>query len=116
MNNLERLKMEIRDINIDDDELIVYLMESDLTHTAEYDPQSNTNKKAILQTALAVLESIANSPATMKNYRTDDIAITHFATNIQQRIDYLTRKIRLMPSDEDYGTDGGATVGYLFTE
>ncbi len=116
MTNLERLKMELRDINIPDDELIVYLMENDLTDTNEYDAGSKTNLKNIYRTAASVLESIANSPATMKNYKTEDISITHFHTNIMQRIDYLNRKIRLMADDDDSFNDGGATIGYLFTE
>lgn len=113
MNNLERLKMEIRDINIPDDELIVYLMESDLTFNDEYNPQSNTNKKAIYQTALSILESIANSPQTMKNYKTDDISITHFATNLERRIDDLRRKIATMQNDE-LVSENDASFVYIF--
>lgn len=100
IDNLERLKMEIKGFDIPDNELIVYLMENDLTDTDIYNPKSNTNKKAIYQTALNVLESIANSPETLKNYKTDDISITHFATNLQNRIDDLRRKISTMVTDE----------------
>lgn len=116
MTNLERLKMEIKGVNIDDEELTVYLQENGLKEDAEYNPESNSNKKAILQTALNVLESIANNPQSLKDYKTEDITISNFANNLQQRIDYLNRKIRLMPDDTDYGEFGGATVGYLFTE
>jgi len=100
MTNLERLKMELRGINIPDDELIVYLMENDLDHNNEYDPKSNTNKKNIYKSALSILESIANSPESMKNYKTEDISITHFHTNLQSRIDDLRRKIATMVNDE----------------
>ena len=100
LTNLQRLQMELRDINIPEEELEVYLMENDLTHNAEYDPTSNTNKKAIYKTTLSVLESIANSPQTMKNYKTDDISITHFHTNLERRIENLQRKINNMVSDE----------------
>ena len=113
MTNIERLKMEIRDIDIPDDELIVYLMESDLTFNDEYDPKSNTNKKAIYKTALSILESIANSPQTMKNYKTDDISITHFATNLEKRIDDLRRKIATMQNDE-LVSENDATFVYMF--
>lgn len=100
MDNLARLKMEIEGFDIEDEKLIVYLMENDLTDITEYDPKSNTNKKAIYSTALNVLESIANNPATMKNYKTDDISITHFATNLQNRIDDIRKKIATMANDE----------------
>lgn len=100
MTNLERLKMEIKGYDISDDELIVYLMENDLDYNIEYDAKSNTNKKAIYQTALNVLESIANNPETLKNYKSKDISITHFATNIQNRIDDLRKKISNMVTDE----------------
>lgn len=113
MTNLERLKMEIRDINISDDELIVYLMENDLTFNDEYNPQSNSNKKAIYKTALSILESIANSPQTMKNYKTDDISITHFHTNLERRIDALQKKINTMVNDE-LVSENDASFVYIF--
>ncbi|SHH31226.1 hypothetical protein [Sporanaerobacter acetigenes] len=113
MNNLERLKMEIEGFNIEDEKLIVYLMENDLTDITEYNPKSNTNKKAIYQTALNVLESIANNPQSMKNYKTDDISITHFATNIQNRIDDLRKKIANMVTDEMV-SENDATFVWVF--
>lgn len=115
MTNLERLKMEIGDYNIEDEKLIVYLMENDLTDNIEYNTSSKSNLKAIYKTALSILETIANSPLTMKNYKTEDVTISMFHKNLMNQIDYLNRKIRMMPSDDDFG-DGGATVGYLFTE
>lgn len=75
MTNLKRLQMEIKDINLIDDEKIVYLMENDLANNAEYNPQSNTNKRNIYKTALSILESIANQPGQMKNYKKDDILL-----------------------------------------
>ena len=118
MTNLDRLEMELKgfDFDIDNrDEYIVYLMENDLDYNKEYNPESKTNLKAIYKTAVSILESIANNPQSMKNYKTEDISITHFHTNLTNRIDYLNRKIRMMPDDNDFG-DGGATIGYLFTE
>ncbi len=115
MTNIERLKMEIRDIDIPEDELIVYLMESDLTYNDEYDAKSNSNKKAIYQTALSILESIANSPRTMKNYKTDDISITHFHTNLEKRIDALQKKINTMVNDE-LVSENDATFVYMFNK
>lgn len=115
MTNIERLKMEIRDIDIIEDELIVYLMENDLTYNDEYNPESNSNKKAIYKTALSILESIANSPKSMKNYKTDDISITHFATNLEKRIDDLRKKIVTMQNDE-LVSENDATFIYIFNK
>ena len=113
ITNLERLKMEVQGIDFDDDILIVYLMENDLTHNDEYDPTSNTNKKAIYQTAVNVLESLANNPQMMKNYKTDDISITHFHTNLLNQIDNLNRKIRTMQND-DMVADNDAKFVWFF--
>lgn len=113
MTNLERLKMEIEGFNIEDNKLIVYLMENDLTDIIEYDAKSNTNKKKIYQTALNVLESIANNPQSMKNYKTNDISITHFATNLQNRIDDLRKKIANMQNDENI-SENDATFVWIF--
>lgn len=113
MDNLARLKMEIEGFDIEDEKLIVYLMENDLTDITEYDPKSNTNKKAIYSTALNVLESIANNPATMKNYKTDDISITHFATNLQNRIDDIRKKIATMANDEMV-SENNATFVWMY--
>lgn len=113
MNNLERLKMEIKGIDTPENELIVYLMENDLTHSDEYDATSNSNKKAIYQTALAILESLANNPSMMKNYKTEDISITHFHTNLLSQIDNLNRKIRSM-LDDSYASENDATWIYMF--
>lgn len=116
ITNLERLKMELEGIEIEDYKIEIYMMENDLTHNDTYNPESKSNLKAIYKTAVSVLESIANNPSMMKNYKTDDISITHFHTNLTNRIDYLNRKIRMMPDDGDFNSDGGATIGYLFTE
>lgn len=113
ITNLERLQMEIKGVNIQTDELIIYLMENDLTHNTDYDPASNSNKKTIYKTALSVLEGVANSPSTMKNYKTEDISITHFATNIEKRIDDLRRKINNMVND-DFTSENDATFVYMF--
>jgi len=115
MNNLERLKMEISDISYTDEELSVFLLENELGSTAEYNPESNTNKKNILKTALSILEAIANNPQLMKSYKTEDISVTEFSENLQSRIDQLERKIRMLPDDENVYQDGSSFV-YIFTE
>jgi uncharacterized protein involved in tolerance to divalent cations len=112
MTNLERLKMECAGINLTDDKLSIYLEENDLTANDEYAPSSKTNKKNILKTALSILESIANNISNMKNYKTDDISISQFSENLNNRIDALDRKIRLIPDNEGY--NDGAGFIYMF--
>lgn len=99
MNNLQRLKMEVS-IQLKQDELIIYLQENGLQPFNEYNPQSATSKKQIYQSALSVLESIANNPQNLKNYKLDDMTISDFADNLMSRIDQLERKIRSLKTDE----------------
>lgn len=102
--NLERLKMETKGIDYPDSELSIYLAESGLSPDAEYDPSSAATKRAIYETALSVLESLANQPQLMKNYKSDDQSVTDFHDNLQARIDQLERKIRMMAvNDNEYG-------------
>ncbi|MBV4431588.1 hypothetical protein KM803_09600 [Clostridium tyrobutyricum] len=115
MNNIDRLKMEIEGIEIEDDKLNVYLEENNLIYNEEYTPSSNINKKNIYRTALAILESIANNPTYMRNLKNDDMSITQFSENLNNRIDALTRKIRLM-SDNDSDDGTGGSFVYLFTD
>ncbi len=115
MTNLERLKMEISDISYTDEQLSVFLLENGLISNAEYNPQGNTNKKNILKTALSILEAIANNPQLMKSYKTEDISISEFSQNLQNRIDQLERKIRMLPDDENVYQDGSSFV-YIFSE
>lgn len=100
MTNLQRLLLEVKGINLSQDELTVYLMEADLKPHSEYNPQSATSKRNIYRSALSILESIANNPSTMKNYKEDDMSVSDFAENVQSRIDQLDRKIRSMKTDE----------------
>ena len=101
MTNLERLKLETKGINLSQDELFIYLMESDLTPQDEYNATSSTAKRNIYRSALSILESIANNPTSMKDYKEDDISVSDFAENIQSRIDQLERKIRTMKTDDE---------------
>ncbi|MFC0235642.1 hypothetical protein [Fictibacillus phosphorivorans] len=105
MTNLQRLELEIKGVTLSQDELSVYLMECDLTPHSEYIPTSATNKRNIYRAALSILESIANSPSTMKNYKQDDMTVSDFADNLQSRIDQMERKIRTMPVDEQDGNN-----------
>lgn len=113
MTNLERLKIEIKGIDYTDDELSIYLQENDLNLNDIYDPNNKINHRNILKTALAILESVANNPQLMKEYKTDDMTITQFSENLQNRIDALERKIRQI-SINDTIDSTGASFTYLF--
>jgi len=83
MNNLQRLEMEIKNVDLSQNELIIYLQENELQPHEDYNATSADNKKAIYQTALSILESVANNPETMKNIKLDDMSVSQF-----QRICY----------------------------
>ncbi|MEK4125892.1 hypothetical protein NSS60_03185 [Anoxybacillus sp. FSL W8-0382] len=100
MTNLQRLLLEIKGIDLDQNELAVYLAENDLNPHDEYNPASATNKRNIYKTALSILESIGNNPSLMKVYKLDDMTVTDFHENLINRIDQLERKIRQMKTDE----------------
>lgn len=100
MDNIERLQMEIGGMELPYEELFVYLEEEGINGDATYNASSKANKKAIYSTALAILNSIANQPHLMKNYRQDDMTIDSFAKYLQARIDQLEKKIRQMPNED----------------
>lgn len=108
MINYDRLLMEIKGINLTPDEIDIYLAENDLVSTTEYTPTSNTNKRNILKSALAILESVANQPALMKNYKQDDISVSQFHENLMARIEALEIKIRQIPDDANTYQDGAS--------
>ncbi|AKS37695.1 hypothetical protein NP92_04295 [Anoxybacillus gonensis] len=101
MTNLQRLLLEVQGINLDQNELAVYLQENELQPFDEYNPSSATAKRNIYKTALSILESIANNVQLMKNYKHDDMTVTDFHENLLNRIDQLERKIRSMKTDEE---------------
>ncbi|MBT2680161.1 hypothetical protein J7E38_14190 [Bacillus sp. ISL-35] len=100
MNNLQRLELETKGIQLEQDELTIYLQENELQPFVEYDAQSATNKKNIYRAALSVLESIANNPSGMKSYKLDDMTVSDFHENLMNRIDQLERKIRTLKTDD----------------
>jgi hypothetical protein len=112
LTNLDRLKIETKGINYPDAELLIYLEENGLDPNAEYNPQSNTNKKAIYATALALLESLANNPQMMKAYKYDDITVYDFAESLQSRIQQLDRKLRMMANTDD--ANSNSSIFMLF--
>lgn len=100
MNNIERLQMEIAGIELPHEELLVYLDESGVKGYNDYNASSRANKKAIYESALSVLHSIANQPHLMKNYKQDDMTIDSFGKYLQSRIEQLEKKIRQMPDND----------------
>ncbi|MCQ6334334.1 glutathionylspermidine synthase [Bacillus cereus] len=100
MDNIERLQMEIGGIELPYEQLLVYLEEEGINGDVTYNASSKANKKAIYATALSILNSIANQPHLLKNYRQDDMTIDSFAKYLQARIDQLEKKIRQMPNED----------------
>ncbi|WP_025731111.1 hypothetical protein [Heyndrickxia ginsengihumi] len=114
MNNLQRVQLETKGINLDQSELTIYLQENELNPFDEYSPQSATNKRNIYRTALSILESIASSPASMKSYKMDDMTVNDFHDNLLNQIDQLERKIRQMKTDEQ--VQGESNFFMLFAD
>lgn len=108
MINSDRLLMEIKGITLTTTEINIYLAENLLVPTTEYIPTSNTNKRNILKAALSILESVANRPDLMKNYKQDDISISQFHENLMNRIETLEIKIRQIPDDANTYQDGAS--------
>ena len=51
----------------------------------------------------------------MKSYKSEDISVMEFSQNLQNRIDQLERKIRILPDDDNIYQDGASFV-YIFNE
>lgn len=99
MNNKERIKLEIKSIQLTDDELNIYLQENGLDPLSEYQASNLESQKAVYTTTLSILESLANNPENYKNIKMDDLSVSQFSENIQKRIYHLTRKIRAMKTE-----------------
>lgn len=94
--------MEIKGIELSQQELSIYLEENGLNGQDNYKTQSNSNKRAIYKCALSILESIANNPTLMRTIKMDDMTVSDFHDNLMNRIDSLERKIRTMPSNDNH--------------
>lgn len=105
MNNIERLQMEIGGIELPHEELLIYMSEEGIDGYQSYNASSKANKKAIYNSALSILNSVANQPHAMKNYKQDDMTIQGFAQYLQARIDQLEKKVRQMPNDDSTGSN-----------
>ena len=105
MNNLQRLQMETKGIELQQDELIIYLEENNLSPFVEYKVDSATSRKYIYQAALSVLETVANDITRFANKQHEDFNVSDFSVSIQNRIDQLERKIRKLKTDEDIANE-----------
>lgn len=101
MTNLERLNLEVEGIDFPYEKLTVYLQENDLQPEEQYNPASNSSKRKIYETALSSLNALANNPSLLKDYKQDDISISSFSKNLQNRIEQLQNQIRTMPVDDE---------------
>jgi len=105
LNNFQRLELETKGVKLEQSEMSIYLQENNLSPFNEYNPESATNKKQVYQSALSILESIANNPETMKNISHEDLSVSDFHDNLMNRIDQLERKIRSLKTDEQVEND-----------
>jgi len=96
MNNLQRIEMETKGINLSQAELIIYLEENGLAPHVAYEASNTDSQRAIYSTTLSILESLANNPENYKNIKMDDMSVSQFSENIQRRISHLVKKVRTM--------------------
>ncbi|MCT1538438.1 MULTISPECIES: hypothetical protein [Lysinibacillus] len=104
ITNLQRLKMDIQGIELDDTQLSIYLAENGLQASDTYDVEDASSLKAIYSTALSVLEGLANNPTMMKAIKLDDMTVSEFSDNIMKRIDQLDNKIRQIKINNNSNT------------
>ncbi|MDH4619961.1 MULTISPECIES: hypothetical protein [Brevibacillus] len=116
MDNKARLEMEIKGITLSPDEITVYLAENGLNANDTYNATDKAQTRMIYETALSILESIANQPQLMKNYTSDDQTVSQFHENLMARIDQLENKIRKMKSEESKAANTNGSFFMLFTE
>ena len=86
MTNLERLKLELSNKEYyTDDEYNIFLSENNLTGTHEYIKENN--QVNLLETVIAVLETLSNDVDLMRKIDSKDI------TSIDQAYKYLSDRI-----------------------
>jgi hypothetical protein len=114
MTNNERLQMEIKSISLTTDEVSVYLAENGLNANDTYDPSDKAQTRKIYETALSILESIANQPQLMKDYKEEEMSVANFHDNLMARIDQLENKIRKMKIEESKAASSNGSFFMLF--
>ncbi|MED4567957.1 hypothetical protein P9302_00435 [Brevibacillus agri] len=116
MTNQKRLNMEIKGITLTPDEIAVYLQENGLNVNDTYNATDKAQTRKIYETALSILESIANQPALMKNYSQDDQTVSQFHENLMARIDQLDNKINKLKREEDKAANQNGSFFMLFNQ
>lgn len=114
MTNQERVLMEIKGITLSRDEVSVYLAENGLDANDTYNPTNKAQTRKIYETALSILESIANQPQLMKSMKYDDMTVSQFHENLMARIDQLENKIRKMKIEESKAANQNGSFFMLF--
>ena len=105
ITNLERLKMDIQGIELDDTQLSIYLAENGLQATNTYDTSNTANLKGIYSTALSVLEGLANNPTLMRTIKLDDMTVSEFHESLMARINQLSDKVRQIKVNDTKGSN-----------
>ena len=95
MTNIERLKLELANKSyFTDDEYSIFLEENALTPSETY---ISTEKLRLLQTVLAIFESLQNNIDLYRNIETEFSTTSSAYENIKTRIDELHKQIAQLP-------------------
>lgn len=109
MTNLERLKLELANKQyFTDDEYAVFLDENGLNASDTYNKEDN--QLELLQSVLAVLNSLSNNIELFMKIQTEFTTVSSAYSNLAKRIDTLEKKIAELPN---YQSTAPA-ITYLF--
>ena len=96
MTNLNRLKLELANKSyFTDDEYSIFLEENALTPSETY---QSYDKLWLLQTVLAIFESLQNNIDLYRNIETEFSNTSSAYENIKTRIDELHKQIAQLPT------------------
>ena len=108
MTNIERLKLELANKSyFADDEYSIFLEENALTPSETY---TSAEKLRLLQTVLAIFESLQNNIDLYRNIETEFSTTSSAYENIKTRIDELHKQIAQLPTY----TPQVKSITYLF--
>jgi hypothetical protein len=101
MTNLQRLKLELSNKDYcTDDEYSLFLDENNLVATSEYIKEENQIK--LLETVIAILETLSNDTDLMRKIDSKDIISTDQAIKyLDMRIDNINKKIVELKQEKD---------------
>lgn len=107
MDNLSRLKLEIKPY-FTDEEYCIFLQENGLVPTDTYDKQKD--ELYLLQTVVCILQALSNNIDLYMRITTEFTSQSSAFSNIRTRIDDLNKRIALIPTYESTAK----TITYLF--